>query len=88
MEDNLISLISSFINLMKSNFLSLPDIKRQAESKKDQRTLYIINHIIAPMYQQYCDALAANNEIDFTDAIVQATELCNAILVSLFTITS
>lgn len=76
MEDNLISLISSFINLMKSNFLSLPDIKRQAESKKDQRTLYIINHIIAPMYQQYCDALAANNEIDFTDAIVQATELC------------
>lgn len=76
MEDNLISLISSFINLMKSNFLSLPDIKRQAEAKKDQRTLYIINHIIAPMYQRYCDALAANHEIDFTDAIVQATELC------------
>lgn len=76
MEDNLISLISSFINLMKSNFLSLPEIKRQAEAKKDQRTLYIINHIIAPMYQRYCDALAANHEIDFTDAIVQATELC------------
>ena len=76
MEDNLISLISSFITLMKSNFRSLPEIKHQAELNKDQRTLYIINHIIAPMYQRYCDALAANNEIDFTDAIVQATELC------------
>ncbi len=76
MEDNIIALISSFINLMKSNFLSLSEIKRKAESNKDQRTIYIINHIISPMYQRYCDALSANNEIDFTDAIIQATELC------------
>ncbi len=28
------------------------------------------------MYQRYCDALGANNEIDFTDAIIQATQIC------------
>lgn len=76
MEDNIISLISSFINLMKSNFLTLTEIRRKAETNKDQRTLYIINHIISPMFQRYCDALTANSEIDFTDAIIQATELC------------
>lgn len=76
MEDNIIALISSFINLMKSNFLTLTEIRRKAETNKDQRTLYIINHIISPMFQRYCDALTANSEIDFTDAIIQATELC------------
>ena len=76
MEDNLISLISSFINLMKSNFLSLIEVRRQAEQKRDNRTIYILNNIITPMYQRYCDALCANNEIDFTDAIIQATQIC------------
>jgi DNA helicase-4 len=28
------------------------------------------------MYQRYCDALRAKNEIDFTDAIIQATQIC------------
>lgn len=76
MEDNLISLISSFINLMKSNFLSLAEVKLQAEQKRDHRTVYILNNIITPMYQRYCAALKANNEIDFTDAIIQATQIC------------
>lgn len=76
MEENLITLISSFINLMKSNFLSLSKIKHEAEIKKDKRTLYILSHIISPIYEHYCDALLANNEIDFTDVIIKATEIC------------
>lgn len=36
----------------------------------------MIRHIFRPVYECYAAALSSSGQIDFTDAILQATELC------------
>lgn len=37
---------------------------------------FIIKNIFQPVYERYKSALSDSNQIDFTDAILQATEIC------------
>lgn len=73
-EENILSMLSSFNFLFKSQDASLEAIKRQANKGQDRITL---NEIAIPFINAYQKMEKEHGEIDFTDAIIQATELCN-----------
>ena len=87
MEKSIYTLIFSFITLMKSNEKTIAGLLSDLEhkkndssifddSKKDKRNKDILTSIIKPFYEEYERTLHRKYEIDFTDAIIQATDLC------------
>lgn len=73
-EENILSMLTAFNFLLKSRDKTLEDIRRQVGIGPDAITA---NDIIAPFVEKYARMEEENNEIDFTDAIIRATELCN-----------
>lgn len=83
MEKSILQLISTFITLTKSNRKKPIDIldKIKEETKNTlfiQRSEFMINEIFEPMYKEYEQALKNKKQIDYTDLILKATDLCNA----------
>ena len=78
-EKAFIRLVATFITLVKSSCTSAQDALEQARREKDRRSVFIIKNIFLPVHERYVDALKAQGQIDFTDAILQATELCRAV---------
>ena len=72
-EKAFIRLAVTFVTLLKSSCKSLNDILVR---KLDERTDFIIRHIFKPVYDYYQEELLKRRQIDFTDAILMATELC------------
>ena len=77
-EKVVLELIMSFINLLKANCKTIEEVADHARSVKDGRNLFIIEKMVKPFYLAYQSALAKRGEMDFTDAILQATDLCNS----------
>lgn len=75
-EKAFIRLIATFVTLLKSSCRSLSEVLSQADEAEDQRSEFVIENIFRPVYERYSEALHRNGQIDFTDAILQATELC------------
>lgn len=73
-EDNILSLLTSFIFLMKSRAASLDEIRQRVNQGPDR---VLLTEIIAPYIEAYKNLEEEFDEIDFTDAIIQATDLCN-----------
>jgi DNA helicase-4 len=73
-EENILAMLTSFNFLMKSRNRTMEDIVQQVGRGPDAIT---VNDIIAPFVEAYRQMELDNNEIDFTDAIIRATELCN-----------
>ena len=73
-EENILAMLTSFNFLLKSRDRTMEDITRQVGSGPDAIT---VNDIIAPFVEAYRQMEQENNEVDFTDAIIRATELCN-----------
>lgn len=73
-EENILAMLTSFNFLMKSRNRTMEDIVQQVGRGPDAIT---VNDIIAPFVEAYRQMELDNNEMDFTDAIIQATELCN-----------
>ena len=73
-EDNILGMLKSFTFLMKSRDTDIQAIKDQVTGSRDRITL---NDIIAPFVREYYRLEKENNQIDFTDAIIEATDLCN-----------
>ena len=73
-EENILAMLTAFNFLLKSRAFSMEDVRRQADSSPDAVT---INEIVAPFVDAYRKMEEENNEIDFTDAIIRATDLCN-----------
>lgn len=69
-------MLSSFINLMKSNCKSIDELILTARKQKDKRNAMIMSSIIKPFYEAYCKYLHDRGEVDFYDIIAQATEIC------------
>ena len=69
-------MLSSFINLMKSNCKSIDELILTARKQKDKRNAMIMSSIIKPFYEAYCKYLQDRGEVDFYDIIAQATEIC------------
>ena len=72
-EKAFIRLVVTFITLLKSSCKSLNGILAKVI---DKRSEFIISNIFKPVFVRYQDELNKRGQIDFTDAILEATELC------------
>ena len=86
-EKSVYTLILSFITLMKANEKTIDGLLKDLEPKatdsplanampQDIRSKVILTDIIKPFYEEYERTLNRSYDIDFTDAIIQATDLC------------
>lgn len=75
-EKAFIRLVVTFITLIKSSCKSINEIFKQAYNANDERSVFIIKNIFQPVYDRYVQALNDSKQIDFTDIIIQATEIC------------
>ena len=83
LEKTVFTLILSFVTLMKANEKSIDGLLKDSEPKEgmmlsyiNKRNRYILAEIVKPFYDSYQAELSRKYEIDFTDAIIQATQLC------------
>lgn len=74
-----IRLVATFVTLIKSSCKSIEEVLAQAKIANDKRSLFIIKNIFQPVYELYTKTLNAAHCIDFTDAILQATEICRTL---------
>ena len=77
-EKAFIRLVVTFVTLIKSSCKSIQEILKQAKNVGDERSTFIIKRIFRPVYERYIEELKNSNQIDFTDAILQATEICRS----------
>lgn len=77
-EKAFIRLVVTFVTLIKSSCKSVDEVLRQTKSAGDERSTFIIKNIFQPVYKRYIEELANINQIDFTDAILQATDICRS----------
>lgn len=77
-EKAFIRFVVTFITLIKSSCKSIQEVLKQAKSAGDERSTFIIKRIFQPVYERYIEELKSSNQIDFTDAILQATEICHS----------
>ena len=73
-EENILATLTSFNFLLKSRDRTMDEIAEQIGNSPDAIT---INEIIAPFVETYRQLEKENDEVDFTDTIIRATELCN-----------
>lgn len=73
-EKAFIRLVATFATLMKS---SCKNIQTILNSVEDDRSKFIITNIFKPVCDKYTNALKQSGQIDFTDAILWATNICN-----------
>ncbi|MFH1048797.1 MAG: UvrD-helicase domain-containing protein [Patescibacteria group bacterium] len=66
-------LICTFLNLMKSCNSSIKDVKNKFEKNKDERGVAFIK-IFEAIYEAYSQHLKDNDEVDFNDMLLQATD--------------
>lgn len=76
-EKSVLEMCQGFISLLKANRKTIKDVAYRAKINDSERDSFIINKIMKPLYEKYETALVQRNEIDFTDAILQATDYCN-----------
>lgn len=74
-EENILGMLTAFNFLLKSRDKTMDQIRREAGNSSDYIT---INDIVAPFVAAYARMAEEKNEIDFTDVIIRATELCNS----------
>lgn len=77
-EKAFIRLVVTFVTLIKSSCKSVDEVLRQTKNAGDKRSTFIIKNIFYPVYKQYIEELRNSNQIDFTDAILQATDICRS----------
>ena len=77
-EKAFIRLVVTFVTLIKSSCKSVDEVLRQTKNAGEERSTFIIKNIFQPVYKRYIEELANINQIDFTDAILQATDICRS----------
>ncbi|MEQ2570620.1 UvrD-helicase domain-containing protein [Phocaeicola vulgatus] len=77
-EKAFIRLVVTFVTLIKSSCKSVDEVLRQTKNAGDERSTFIIKNIFQPVYKRYIEELVNINQIDFTDAILQATDICRS----------
>ncbi len=76
LEKSVYTLILSFITLMKANEKDIDGLLADLRLSPDSRSRDILVNIVKPFYEEYERTLRQSYEIDFTDAIIQATQFC------------
>lgn len=77
-ESSVFKLLEQFIALLKSNCGSIQPFIEKATKDNDERTVVILRDVINPLLKAYTAELKRRGEIDFTDAINEATNYCAA----------
>ena len=82
-EDSIMNLFKSFINLMKSNGKSFDSIMNDIKKEKlgdafNERSRYLMYEVIKPLYEEYEQNLRERKQMDFTDLVLHAADLCNS----------
>lgn len=77
-EKSFIRLVVTFVTLIKSSCKPLSEIIRQAKDAGDDRNVFMMQNIFQPVYERYVETLQSIGQIDFTDAILQATDICRS----------
>ena len=82
-EDSIMDLFKSFINLMKSNGKSfdtiMEDIKKENLGDAfNERSSYLMNELIKPLFEEYESNLKERKQMDFTDLVLHAADLCSS----------
>lgn len=80
-EESIMNLFSSFISLMKSNgktFEIIMNDVRNAHQGQDfeERSRYLMYEMIKPLYDEYERTLREKGQMDFTDIVLRASEIC------------
>ena len=78
-EKSFIRLVVTFVTLIKSSCKPLSEIIRQAKDAGDDRSIFMMQNIFQPVYERYVETLQNLGQIDFTDAILQATDICRSL---------
>ena len=84
MEDSIIKLITTFITLMKSNRQTIGSILDTIKEEQKNfpefiyRSEFMLKEIFEPFYNEYEDYLKQRNQIDYTDLILKATDICES----------
>jgi len=76
LEKSVYTLIMSFVTLMKANEKTIDGLLEDLKLNPNERSRTILTDVIKPFYEEYERTLKQSYEIDFTDAIIQATKLC------------
>lgn len=78
LESSVFKLLEQFVALYKSNCpQDLNLMIAKARDLQDKRTYIILKDIMGPLMNEYEKVLRHRGEIDFTDAILSATRLCD-----------
>lgn len=75
-EKAFIRLVVTFAALLKSSCKSIQEIMSHLNHLNDERSIFVIKRIFQPAFERYIEVLNLKGEIDFTDAIIWATKLC------------
>lgn len=74
-EKAFIRLAVTFATLLKSSCKTIQEVLNCVDNERD---VFIIRRIFQPIYEQYVEALKQIGQIDFTDAILWAIQLCKS----------
>ena len=75
-EKAFIRLVATFITLLKCSCKDIQEVLDKVIAAHDERSAFIIKNIFLPVYNMYVSELKHKGQIDFTDAILQATQIC------------
>jgi len=75
-EKTFIRLAVTFVTLLKSRCENIQVALSDAVRADDVKSAFVIKNIFKPVYEKYLQELEERKQIDFTDAILMATQLC------------
>ncbi len=83
MEDSILQLVTTFITLMKSNRHNPESVLNLIKKENNnplfiKRAEFMIHEIFQPIFEEYEKVLRDKNQIDYTDLILKATDVCNS----------
>lgn len=74
-EKTVIRFMATFVTLLKTSRKSLDSVLNAIMSSGKQRDLYIVQNLMAPVLRRYTQILNESGKMDFTDLIIQATNI-------------
>ncbi len=71
----ILEMISSFVNIAKSNGLDVEDIRKRTQSSQYSERQRLFGRIAVEVFKKYEDLLHEERKIDFNDMMIKATKL-------------
>lgn len=81
-EKAVIRFMATFVTLLKTSCKSFADVRNAIMASGKQRDAFIVENIMAPVFQRYAQMLNESGKMDFTDLIIEATNIIGSKVVS------